>query len=546
MSFAAAAQVQPGESLDSRRLSSTAGAFAGSLADSDLFGGAVADIGDLDLDGVDDIVVGAMWDNDGGPNRGAVWVLFLKPNGTVKSHQKISDLAGGFTGVLDDDDQFGVSVALVGDLNSDGVQDIIVGANKDDDGGTDRGAVWILFLKNDGTVFFNSKISHTQGGFAGPLDDGDFFGLSVTGLGDLNSDGREDVAVGAILDDDAGSNRGAVWVLFLQPFGGVASATKISQGAGGFTSSLANGDWFGSALASADLNDDGLSDLAVGARNDDDGGPDRGAVWLLLLNASGTVAEEQKLSATQGGITPALADGDRFGNAVAFLPDVNLDGELDLVVGAPLCDDGGTDSGSIWILTLTSTQTILNSQKISATTGGLAPTIAAGDQFGYAVAALGTNQLFGYGSVLTGSRFADDGGTDRGAAHLLQISTGVFTALGNSLAGGLGFPTSTGSGGTSPGGGIGFLLDNAVTQAPAFFVVGITHLGVPLFGGVLVPDPLLVLPGFNTGFVGKVLVTGAVPVGVPAGFPIYTQFWVADPAGPLGYSASNGLAFVTP
>ena len=66
--------------------------------------------------------------------------------GTVLSHQKISDTQGGFTGILDNYDHFGSSVASLGDLDGDGVGDLAVGAFGDDDGGTNRGAVWVLFL----------------------------------------------------------------------------------------------------------------------------------------------------------------------------------------------------------------------------------------------------------------------------------------------------------------------------------------------------------------------------------------------------------------
>ena len=77
---------------------------------------------------------------------GAVWVLFLNTDGTVKSHQKISDAEGGFVGPLNDGDDFGVSVASLGDFDGDGVGDVVVGAILDDDGGVDRGAVYMLFL----------------------------------------------------------------------------------------------------------------------------------------------------------------------------------------------------------------------------------------------------------------------------------------------------------------------------------------------------------------------------------------------------------------
>lgn len=105
---------------------------------------------DLDRDGVPDIAVGAIHDDDGGSNRGAVWILCFHLNGTVKRHQKISDTAGGFTGQLRDEDKFGVSITSLFDISHGGEVSMAVGANSDDDGAAgdnNRGAVWILFLR---------------------------------------------------------------------------------------------------------------------------------------------------------------------------------------------------------------------------------------------------------------------------------------------------------------------------------------------------------------------------------------------------------------
>ncbi len=299
-----------------------------------------------------DLAVGATRDDDGGEDHGAVWVLFLNTDGTVKSHQKISDTEGGFTGTLDNDDYFGISVAWLGDLDGDGVGDLAVGISSDDDGGENRGALWILFLNTDGTVKSHQKISDTEGGFTGTLDNGDVFGVSVASLGDLDGDGVGDLAVGAYLDDDGGGDRGAVWVLFLNTDGTVKSHQKISDTEGGFTGILDNSDAFGSSVASlGDLDADGVGDLAVGAVHDDDGRRgDSGALWVLFLNKNGTVRSHQKISNTEGGFTGTLDNGDWFGTSVASLGDLDGDGVGDLAVGASGDDDGGNLRGAVWVL----------------------------------------------------------------------------------------------------------------------------------------------------------------------------------------------------
>jgi len=110
----------------------------------------VGEMPDIDADGVRDLAVGAVGDDDGPNNNvGAVWILFLDTDGTVKGHQKISMTQGGFCGALSPIDNFGWTACL-GDPNGDGRADLAVGALADDDGGFDRGAVWLLFL--DGAV----------------------------------------------------------------------------------------------------------------------------------------------------------------------------------------------------------------------------------------------------------------------------------------------------------------------------------------------------------------------------------------------------------
>jgi hypothetical protein len=337
-----------------QKISETQGGFTGSLYTNAVFGADMGSLGDLDGDSLPDLAVGNYGDDDGGLDRGAVWVLFLNSDGTVGSHQKISDTQGGFGGTLSNSDLFGHSVVNVGDLDGDGVTDLAVGATFDDDGGPDRGAVWILFMNPDGTVKSEQKISATQGGFSGVLANGDQFGESVANLGDLDGDGVTDLAVGASEDDDGGPSRGAVWILFMNPDGTVKSEQKISATQGGFMGALDDYDNFGWSVGDlGDVDADGVRDLAVGARYDDDGGTGRGAVWILFLNSDGTVKSEQKISSLEGGFAGALDDGDYFGTSVVSMGDLDGDGGIDLAVGASHDDDGGSMKGAVWILFMT-------------------------------------------------------------------------------------------------------------------------------------------------------------------------------------------------
>ncbi len=251
------------------------------LATSDRFGTALASIGDLDGDGVGDLAVGATGDDTGGTYRGAVHILLMNPNGTVKSSQKIAHGVGGGP-ALSNLDFFGSAVANVGDLDNDGHTELAVGASGDDTSGLGRGAVHVLFLNSNGTVKNIRKVASGMNG--GPaLSDDDGFGRSVASIGDLDGDGVTDLAVGAYRDDTGGGGRGAVQILLLNSDGTVKSSQKIGSGVGGGPT-LANDDRFGSSVASlGDLDGDGRIELAVGAETDDTGGDSRGAVHVLFL-----------------------------------------------------------------------------------------------------------------------------------------------------------------------------------------------------------------------------------------------------------------------
>ncbi len=381
-------------------------------------------MGDLDGDGIGDLAVGARYDDDGYSQCGALWVLFLHQDGTVKSEQKISATAGGFGGILTDWVYFGASVASLGDLDGDGVADLAVGADGTDDGGSARGAVWILFLNPDGTVRTEQKISDTTGGFGGILENGDLLGTAVEFLEDIDGNGTVELAVGAPTHEDGGPRHGATWILYMNPDGTVQSEQKINDTAGGFLEPLSDEDRFGSSLASRDFGPGARVTLLVGTPGAGGPGANRGALWFLQTELDGTVALQRRIGDCENGFFGPLDDQDGFGASVEILGDLDADGRVDLAAGSPGDDDGGTDRGAVWILYHAGAGFVSGSQKISATTGGFAGTLDDGDFFGCSIAHLGDLDGNGIDDLAVGASGDDDGGTDRGAVWILHLGLG--------------------------------------------------------------------------------------------------------------------------
>ncbi|MGD1848352.1 MAG: FG-GAP-like repeat-containing protein, partial [Salibacteraceae bacterium] len=399
-----------------QKISATQGNFSGSLDNSDQFGRAVCNIGDLNGDGVTDFAVGAPMDDDGGTNQGAVWILFMNSNGTVASHQKIAEATGGFTGALTPNAFFGVCLSNLGDLDGDGINDLLVGQPRNNDGGTQRGAIWTLFLNPDGTVRKLQKVSSTSGGFTGSLLNSDRFGSDVAALGDLNGDGLTEVAVGTLGSDDGGTARGAVWIVSLDRNGNAIQQTKISDTEGNFTAPLSNQDYFGGSVARlGDLDKDGIPDVAVGASRDDDGGTNRGAVYVLFLNANGSVKSHQKISNRITGKINVLQNEDRFGFSVAHAGDLNLDGSPDLLVGAFYAETN--HSGAAFLISLNPDGTAKDCINIGHNLAWN-ESLSANDYFGASVASAGDFNKDGLLDWLVGVSRDDDGGADRGSLYL--------------------------------------------------------------------------------------------------------------------------------
>ena len=425
-SSATSAQLQPGNVSAFQKISTTQGNLFAVLEANDQLGRSVTLLGDVDGDGIQDIAAGALSDDDGGTDRGAVYVMFLERDGTVKGQRKISDWFGNFQGTLDDGDQFGRTCCGLGDLDGDGVPDMAVGANFDDDGGGDRGAVWILFLNADGTVKSHQKISSTEGGFDSSLmNNFDEFGRSSTSLGDFDGDGISDFAVGAPYDDDGDPNAGAIYILMLNADGTVKDQAKISQRSGNFSELIGEKDYFGWSLAATDIDADGTLDLIAGEVLDDAGAVNSGSIWVLFMNPDATVRSSRKISMVEGGFDVALEDFDQFGVSVAAIGDLNQDHISEIAVGCAKYDDGAFETGAVFVLFMASDGSVVRQERIGKT-GPVQLPLRSTDWFGSAMAPLGDLDLDGVPDLIVGSRNDDDGGANTGALYTLFLEGGIL------------------------------------------------------------------------------------------------------------------------
>jgi len=279
-------------------------------------------------------------------------------------------------------DQFGKTVAALGDIDGDGAEDIAVGAPLADVGGTDRGAV-VVFSGASGASLYSVYGQSNS----------DNFGCAIARLGDVNLDGVADFAVGARLSDLGGTNSGALVVCS----GATGAKLKTISGLGA-------GDQLGYAIAEgSDFDGDGLQDVAAGAPFRDAGGSNAGSVLVFTALTGALIGQSNGQHAL-----------DEYGSALCTGPDLNADGKRDLYVGAPKADQGGNNSGSVLAVTSNGVVLmVLDGQGV-------------GQQFGRAVAFGGQN-LFGnwYGCIAVGAPFADYAGTDSGSTWVYETTGAV-------------------------------------------------------------------------------------------------------------------------
>ncbi len=418
-------------------LAGTTGFKLSGVANYDNAGGSVSDAGDVNGDGFDDLIIGALGADEGGTNRGATYVVFGKAGG-FRASVALSALDGRngskLSGVADND-AAGNSVSAAGDVNGDGFADLIIGAYRADEGGANSGAGYVVFGKADFSATLNegkldlSTLNGSNGFKLSGVANGDGAGNSVSAAGDVNGDGFDDLIIGADgADGGTGTNpdRGAGYVVFGKAgaFGASVALSGLNGSNGFKLSGVADSDYAGRSVSAAgDVNGDDFADLIIGAYRADEGGNNSGAGYVVFGKAGGFGASValSGLDGSNGFKLSGVANDDYAGISVSAAGDVNGDGFADLIIGAYRADESGYDSGAGYVVfgKAGGFGASVALSGLDGSNGFKLSGVADGNFAGNSVSAAGDVNGDGFDDLIIGASGATGGDTYSGAAYVV-------------------------------------------------------------------------------------------------------------------------------
>jgi hypothetical protein len=321
-----ATNTQLGTSDDASFVGASAGAWAGH---------SVAGIGDINGDGYGDLLIGANRDKTSGSDAGAAYIIFGRATGWSKNADLKTAANVTFLGE-DSVDWAGYSVGAAGDVNGDGIPDILIGANWRGTGNDQKGEAYLLFGNYSWSGSMN--ISTANASFVG-TDFWGWMGFQVNGVGDVNADGYDDIMVSAYMPSLAylfyGKPTG--WALRTSPDAADTTFKRTGTNSGIFFSG--NGD----------IDGDGYDDILIG-----DPSTKNGTVHIVYGQA-------QKFDKNYdfGKYNASLVGEviyDAAGSPVSLVNDTNGDGLDDIMVLSGGNDYGGNNAGKAYIVLGTRTR----------------------------------------------------------------------------------------------------------------------------------------------------------------------------------------------
>jgi hypothetical protein len=391
---AGAAYLIYGPVTKDRYLSVADAKFVGEDA-GDRAGYSIDGAGDVDGDGYDDLIIGAPSHSARAVASGAAYLIF----GPIVGRLDLSGADLTFSG-KEMNDSAGSSVSLAGDVNGDGYSDVLVAAAQESSVHTWGGVTYLMY----GPAPTNWDLSASDAQLVGE-ENLDLSGVALSAAGDGNADGYDDVLVGAPNDSYHPSGPGAVYLVR----GPAKGVLDLSDADAKFTGEEV-GDHAGFAVAWAgDVDADGYDDVLLGAHGYDEDGANMGAAYLIRGPVDADVALDEADAKYIG-----EKANDFAGFSVAGAGDVDGDGFADLLVGGQEDDMGGHNAGAIYLLYGPALTHLVLSFSDVVFTGDSAEDLA-----GTAVSTAGDVDADGHADLLLGATQNDGGGEDAGAAYLI-------------------------------------------------------------------------------------------------------------------------------
>ncbi|MFZ1322618.1 MAG: FG-GAP-like repeat-containing protein [Ignavibacteria bacterium] len=348
------------------------------------FGNSVFTAGDINGDGLSDVIVSAKLFDNGEADEGKIFVY----NGSSAGVSTSSNWSTTEGQVGSD---YGCSVSSAGDVNGDGYSDVIIGASRFDNGETDEGMVFAYYGSSSGLPL--SPDWSTEINIPGAN-----FGNSVSTAGDVNGDGYSDVIIGANKYTNPVVDAG-VAIMF---YGSATGLTVEALPPSIFQTGAGTGI---SVSTAGDVNGDGYSDVIVGANKWDAGQTDEGKAFVYFGSVTGISFITPNWTA-EGNQTSA-----NFGISVSTAGDVNGDGYSDVIVGSNLYNSGQADEGKAYVY-------FGSASGLSATANWTAESNQANANFGISVSSVGDVNGDGFSDVIVGCNKYDNGNTDEGRAYV--------------------------------------------------------------------------------------------------------------------------------